>query len=101
MELHLNEIQRYRKFIELKALDYAMMYDELLSEDEESVKGTLTIELRDIYKERFLYWNRKPVEILKDILAHYEKLEIEQDESAIYDEDDMILSSLYDVPLSA
>jgi hypothetical protein len=43
MDLHLQEIGRYRNFVELKALDYAMLYDTLL-EDE----AKLTPELVEI-----------------------------------------------------
>ncbi len=75
MDLHLQEIGRYRNFIELKALDYAMLYDTLL-EDEEA----LTPELIEIYNQRFEYWNREPKVILQDILAHYEGLEITAEE---------------------
>lgn len=84
MDLHLQEISRYRNFVELKALDYAMLYDTLL-EDE----AKLTPELVEIYEQRFTYWNRKPVDILRDILAHYESLEITAEE----DRDDYVAPS--------
>jgi hypothetical protein len=84
MDLHLQEIGRYRNFVELKALDYAMLYDTLL-EDE----AKLTPELVEIYEQRFNYWNREPKAILQDILDHYDALDITAEE----DRDDYVAPS--------